>query len=78
MYSAPALWTTANSQTDEGDRCLPTNDDMDGIRQLCKPDVQSLHPTLAPYDAAGDIATSLVALSGGSMAPNLRQMQYDQ
>jgi hypothetical protein len=65
-------------QISEGDRFAPTGDDQDGIRLVCKPDVQDLHPVLAAYAASEDMATALVECAGGGECRDPRRLQYDQ
>lgn len=57
---------------------MPTGDDQDGIKLVCKPDVQDLYAVLAGYSAAEDMAAALLECAGGGMRRNPRQLQYDQ
>ncbi|BEJ11058.1 hypothetical protein CspHIS471_0104800 [Cutaneotrichosporon sp. HIS471] len=75
-FVAPRPW--ARQEISEGDRFVPTADDQDGVRLVYKPDVQDLHPVLAAYDAAADVAAALVESAGGGLHRNLRQLHYDQ
>ncbi|BEJ03339.1 hypothetical protein CcaverHIS641_0105140 [Cutaneotrichosporon cavernicola] len=75
-FVAPRPW--ALQEISECDRFVPTADDQDGVRLIYKPDVQDLHPALAMYDAAADVAAALVESAGGGLHRNLRQLHYDQ
>ncbi|KLT39860.1 hypothetical protein CC85DRAFT_250491 [Cutaneotrichosporon oleaginosum] len=75
-FVAPRPW--ARLEVCEGDRFMPSGDDQDGIRLVCKPDVQDLYPELAAYSASEEMAEALVECAGGSLSRASRRLHYDQ